>query len=503
MAPNRKKKKPVANPNRGFATVSIASKQRTMPTVEASNTHKHDEGVGNEANDVDDAANVESSHQPARSERQVVDMTAEELEIHLDNADLQNLIDSNGEKIKQQAARNVTRLMTEKRLLRQSLEMLNTWAALPPELTHHLFQHVQSITMTHRGSAHSDGDREDAADKKTTELLLPSWRLSLLLQGLNFPRDMTLQALARIAEIDMTEDADALRDPDWNLSASLNILAVAMAANTDLDFTHPQVEAEKAVNDNVQAEGICATGHHLIIPAFLNCWPDERETPEIKHTPTTNQDKGNVETQTAHEAEVDEPSDLESELESDQMIEKYLSLMKALHQLDPDALDQGKKKGRKGTTKLTTPNIQRSIAHDQRILRVQRLITKIQSDVLFDQQSADEAWSLIHIDLKREDAERRRLGVDVPKSEKMSSAKQSANDVAEDSDIIVGELFDSLPDVGSNVVEESKKTSSSKAKKMRRFNTWTGISPRRVLQEACKARYWELNIVKCDQEAYR
>src|SRR4051812_44339174 len=95
MAP-KKKKKPASNPARGFATVSLPSKTRADDDVPQADTVLpevgNDESIGGEPRGTVDMI------QPLQAHSSFQDMTADEMQEHLEDAEIQDIVDKSAER---------------------------------------------------------------------------------------------------------------------------------------------------------------------------------------------------------------------------------------------------------------------------------------------------------------------------------------------------------------------------------------------------------------------
>jgi hypothetical protein len=105
----------------------------------------------------------------------------------------------------------------------------------------------------------------------------------------------------------------------------------------------------------------------------------------------------------------------------------------------------------------------------------------------------------LRANLVQDAAERKKLGLDNERSkmpaviEKAALDSDTASTTSEtDSFLGVGEFFSNLPD---RVVDEKTGTANMSTTAngvsitIRDFGKWTGIHPRRIFEEACRARY--------------
>ena len=190
-------------------------------------------------------------------------------------------------------------------------------------------------------------------------------------------------------------------------------------------------------------------------------------------------------------------TDSDEDLDPDQLINHYLSLKSRLYELDPN-LDlpiakHTKSKSRTGSKELNTPSAA--------VREILQKLRRIQSDVLFDLVEAEGRWMETWKLLARQAAQRRRYGIgnEIPKlgsSEGLSPAAivpsrnsipgEKENSVEE----AVGNFFSSLPHTSAdtNGICSIKDVTSDTNLIVRDFGEFTGISPRRVFEEACRAR---------------
>ena len=123
MAPTKKKKKAFSNPARGFATVSTPSKRVDESPPDVNGNRETPSCDDKLVNPEPEAQQLGSSEHGASN---LQHMTPEELEQHLEEAGLQSLLDLHGQRSKKDASRQVARLETERRSLRQGGMVLET-----------------------------------------------------------------------------------------------------------------------------------------------------------------------------------------------------------------------------------------------------------------------------------------------------------------------------------------------------------------------------------------
>jgi ATP-dependent RNA helicase DHX29 len=152
-----------------------------------------------------------------------------------------------------------------------------------------------------------------------------------------------------------------------------------------------------------------------------------------------------------------------------------------LYNLRPEIFDKPKK-GKKS-------RVPTSAADDPQASKLQRKISAIENDVLFDRKEAEYFWKEKLDELRKEAAIFRRADTEKELVEKKEPEPEpDTTPPLEDGDgDLLGDMFqDDEPTLELGVItEELNKASIT----IRDFGKWTGLSPRRVLEEACKARY--------------
>ena len=231
------------------------------------------------------------------------------------------------------------------------------------------------------------------------------------------------------------------------------------------------------------------------------------ETPNGTQESSVKDAKNSTELQSLSDSE-DIPDD---DLEPYEVLRRYLQLKTRLHGRRPD---------------LTLPNLRAAKALrfkpkvattvddsiDSATRRLLNRLKKIESDILFDQEEAEEQWVALRISILKEAATRKKLGLVDEHSSKPKIVKGARNPAAgqsesvhgitatetEDSLISLEDLFIGLPeykvDDASGLSGIVSTGLDGRPVAVRDFGKWSGISPRRVLEEACKAR-WVLIMV--------
>ena len=489
MAPNKKKKKPASNPARGFATTSTASKP------------KHDEakqlGGGVELGNSNILASSATAEEPLQtkctsgreSERELGELTPEELESRLEDSGLQILVESYGEKTKKNVSRQLSRLQTEKRLLRSQAEHLGIRQWLPPEI-------MQIITDLLQALINSKGDLQANSNSirstfrfSDDDLLIKLWTLKRLLPLLGFSQQRTDLALRHLLALMNQLGAQSIssgKESIWGLDECLTWLALDCEqtdlprfdgrdgrSNGSADQQHSGLMTETPVATFTD------TSHES--PLRDDCTPQEPLSPD-----------GDTSLSSASESD--------SDAEPEHLVTRYLELQSRLHEISPELTEMDARRQRRGKVKHPIVTDHLDSTSKRRIERLTAKIQNIKSDLLFDEDKANSKWASIRINLAQETAERKKLGIssDGQQNKIMSTVQSKANlaeshDGDDDVDNMLGAFFTNLPDATTDPATGlsimSTKNQEGTNVEIRDFGKWTGLSPRRVLEEACKARF--------------
>lgn len=217
--------------------------------------------------------------------------------------------------------------------------------------------------------------------------------------------------------------------------------------------------------------------------------PSRSSTPNAPDEGTLKKPKGDIKPPSPVDLSSD---DSDSDLEPDTLVPKFLELQTRLYEIQPDLFDRSRK---------VKSNRGESESHQNpRAMRIQRKIGNIEKDVLFDIHDAESRWREKLEDLRKEATySRQKPQGEHPPSEQVESQEPSAN-IKEDSNVLsadtdnneeqgdlLGDMFGlEEPSLEVGVITEELNAASITH---RDFGKWTGLTPRRVLEETCKSRY--------------
>lgn len=223
MAGAKKKKKPAANPARGFATTSIASKPRPeaaeAETKPSANPAKADNAPpsSNAPPSTSTTGDVKGNASKEKA------LSPEEFEKQLEESELQLLVEKHAQKTKRDAQRQRSRLETDRRLLRGQADSINSVKWLPQDLMEHILDLIQAENRFSASSLSSDsaGAGKMPPEEETIARL---WTLQQALSAAEFPEERVRAVIKYILDIAPNVSASP-KDSIWGLEEALDWLA--------------------------------------------------------------------------------------------------------------------------------------------------------------------------------------------------------------------------------------------------------------------------------------
>ncbi|KAK5990962.1 putative helicase C15C4.05 [Cladobotryum mycophilum] len=480
MAGTKKKKKPTANPARGFATTSIASKPRleaadTPESKTSSLTNDPSSAPPSSSKDAPPSSNSQG-HGDHQSHAQETPLSPEEFERQLEESELQLFVEKHSQKTRRDAQRQGARLETDRRLLRSQAESLHVHKWLPQELMNHILDLIkaESRFSTSGLSSESNGSGKMPSEEDMTTRL---WALQQTLTAAAFPEHFIRSVMQHILDISSTIPA-APKDFIWGLEEALDWLARECAIDELPSYGKAKSVPKETPNDT---------------PV-----PSRSTTP--KPGDLHNNRKGKSEIPNQHPTKSTTKSKkiaviYDSDIEPEDLIPQYIATKTRLLEL-----------GRIQATK--TSGQLEDLDDGMEMAKLEAKMKQIESDVLFDKFDAEQRWKKERVVVEKQLAATRKdvksasgnppqdevspevlQGDDInSEAERIAAGILAEND--EDDDITG--LFDALPQNETDPVTGNSQTvinSSSGTKVViRDFGKWTGVSPRRVLEEACRSR---------------
>lgn len=498
MAGNKKKKtKPAANPARGYATTSTISKTRIEPSesdlIPSKKTAEAAKSIASATQACDDAQKASTVVEKKR------ELTAEEFEAQLEEEELQLWVNKHAQKMRRDAQRQKQRLETDRRVLRSAAESVNTKKWLPSELMDHVLDLIQAEG---RFAASSTNAEAAPGGKMLSEedLTIKLWTLQQTLRAAGFIEAKIEGALQFVLDIS-TSITTIAKDSIWGMDEALDWLARECTVEELPDYDKHGKLAVVNSDSNLPSG---TTTPLLLEPEVLQ---------KAKH-------KKKNGTATARSSGTASPRrqiiTYDSDIEPDDLIPAYLDTKAKVFAIQRPQRDP-LRKGGSSAQKLQPPSPEEGSAEELEIAKLLAKLDRIEKDPLFDKGLAQMQWEPQRIALERDYAENKKLlsvaavqssapettsgGDDQATSASNSDdddddeiakeAKRMAAEVLADDDQSLSDLFAALPtnevDGDGKMTTVVNNNDGSKVT-IRDFGKWTGVSPMRVLEEACRSR---------------
>ncbi|OLN86335.1 ATP-dependent RNA helicase DHX29 [Colletotrichum chlorophyti] len=475
MAGAKKKKKPAANPARGFATTSIASsKPRTESAVDAENTPTEARATTAATLNQDNPPSGSQTASAGASDKATKnELSPEEFEKQLDEAELQLLVEKYAQKTKRDAQRQRTRLETDRRLLRGQADTVNSKKWLPQEIMDQVLDLIQAES---RFAASSVSTETSASGKLLPEedMIIKLWTLQQTLTSVGVPEERIRSVIGYILDI-APHIPSTVKDGLWGLDEALDWLARECPSDELPDY-----------------EGRGRPGARQLDTPAESPLPSGATTP--KSGPSISKNSGSAASKKKAVVTYD------SDIEPDDLLPVYLETKAKLFELERN--QQESKRQRNGKT--------HSDEGDE-LAKLRAKIERIEKDVLFDRFPAEQQWKTQKLALEKQLAVARRQLAQEDAEKKLSKETGEApaspdgdvNDEAEriaaeilaqgdeDDDGGLADLFANLPVTEVNAAGKSSTVlNSADGVKItiRDFGKWTGVTPMRALEEASRAR---------------
>ena len=207
----KKKKRTTANPARGVATTSIASK----PKPETEGLLADEPDVVAE-DPVPSNENLKpTSDQPSPGE----------LEAQLEHDELQMVVEKYASKAQRESRRQLSKIEAEQRMLRSQAQPFSTRSSMPEDLLNRIVDLARAELW--------DTRRPLLTDLPEDEATLRLWTLELVLRALEFTRENTQLLFRWICACSAQIDPSP---PTWGLQESLEYFALQGIPNALVDY---------------------------------------------------------------------------------------------------------------------------------------------------------------------------------------------------------------------------------------------------------------------------
>jgi ATP-dependent RNA helicase DHX29 len=186
---------------------------------------------------------------------------------------------------------------------------------------------------------------------------------------------------------------------------------------------------------------------------------------------------------------VDSPSEFSDADDPGSLVPRYVSLKSRIYKIQPSLFNGSKVKKSKETVSSGDSEAEAAVAS------LRRKLGRLEKDILFDEHLAEEKWQEELANLRIETAEtwRQNLGSPIsngPAQRPPPIAKQDRPESEEENeDGLLGDMFSlEIENAGAEGPAQAPGETTT-VTKLRDFGRTTGVNPRRVLEDACKARF--------------
>lgn len=194
-------------------------------------------------------------------------------------------------------------------------------------------------------------------------------------------------------------------------------------------------------------------------------------------------------------------SDLDSDLELEELIPAYLKIKAKLYTIDPQLVESTSRKPIRGT------KLRQVVPPSAQTPGVRKLLAQLQqltSDALFDEDNAEVQWPAKRNEIAQEQATKRQQDearhtwtekepegtpIEVEAEEISVVATEDASPIDDDNNSLLGDMFSATPDQPADRQSTSTGGSSTENVTLRDFGKGSGVTPRKVLEEAVRSRW--------------
>ncbi|EFX03995.1 ATP dependent RNA helicase [Grosmannia clavigera kw1407] len=499
MAGGKKKKKPAANAARGFATTSIASKPRVELTEDPDATagKGKDGTLPAKGAAPQEAAATATGNIAADSSGSTAQKTLspEEFERQLEESELQILVDKHAQKIRRDAQRQMNRLETDRRLLRGQAESINSKKWIPPDLMDQILDLIQSESRF----AGSNVPSESAPGGRLLpeeDLTMKLWTLQQTLISAGFSETKVESVLNYVLHISTQIGAPG-KDSIWGMEEALEWLARESSLDELPDYNKRHGSGGKGQAADTPLDAPLSSG--TTTPLLL--------APESQQKRGKGGNAQRVSNAASARLAIIK---YDGDIEPEELVPMYFAAKERLF-----ALERPRQESAKGKATKVSPTPVETEAENVEISKLLGKLDRIQKDILFDKRLAELQWRSKKIILEREYAEAAKRAAEEVRNQAEEAAavadtgraeSEADGDVNAEAERVAAEilaqddsdddgltdLFASLPvnEVDPETGKTNMVVNNPDGSKLiiRDFGKWTGMSPVRVLEEACRSR---------------
>ncbi|KAF2134411.1 P-loop containing nucleoside triphosphate hydrolase protein [Dothidotthia symphoricarpi CBS 119687] len=480
-----KKKKPMGNPARGFATTSIASKPKQEKAVADTLVEENITTPSKEA--APNAGPSSQAPNAATPLKQEAAQTPEELEAQLERDELQLLVEKHASKVRRESHRQVIKFQTDRRVLRgQSHSMtVHDW------LSGDILDSIIALAQAESNDSNRQGQQPLLKSLTEEDAMSKLWTLDITLRELGFSSDHIQPVLRWLCATAAGVDTSA---SIWGLQEALEWLALNQC--DDHSFSYEESKPKSSLPDTPEPSRSGTPLPELSTNDAASPEKDTSGTP-APGAPTSN---GIVSTDSDHDGIY--VSDLDSDIELDELVPTYLRIKGKLYEIDPEHIDAKQRKQPKNNKgKKASP---RTTNQSPAVRKLLSQLQLLESDTLFDEREAEALWPTMRSQIaqkKAADRQQREAGFNTHQQDEEDIVPDNAvateqeptpstNTIdplaGEDDADLLGDMFSAIPDEPTESKPAGDDADSNIL--LRDFGKHSGMSPRRLLEEAVRSR---------------
>lgn len=250
MPVNKKRKKPAHNSARGFATTSIPSKSK----IDDEKAQDNSSPVAKlEISAVDKVERIDSFDTAVTEnpQKELHELNPEELEVHLEESNLQLLLEEYGEKCKKDAVRQFNRVTTEQRVLRPQSERLDISFWLSNEIVQDILDLFNAQTNTINLDNQSLRSHVDS-EVSESDLIVRLWTLEKVLGHLGFKENSIRLALHVLLQKGQPSTFITNKESLWGLDECFGILTLMCSSEEMPSYEFKSTDYRSKINKVMQ-----------------------------------------------------------------------------------------------------------------------------------------------------------------------------------------------------------------------------------------------------------
>jgi ATP-dependent RNA helicase DHX29 len=474
MAGGKKKKKPAANPARGFATTSVPSKPKTVQPDE----DEVSPPTPTPGDDNGPSTPKQLDRLPDVSTSDLQNMMPDDFEAYLEDAELQIMLDANTARCKSEATRQASRLQGEVRQLRSQSSQLTIHNWLDDTATDKILSRPLEPS-----SSPSHFEPLKSGDQK---LVLDLWILQRVLSALALPQ--IDQALRHVTGLALTRRLTSDGAYVWGLVEALDWLASDIALKALPSYQSSPVTSDATSNQSQQTPHPATNGTRT--QSSGNSLSHQPPTPGTAIASSqvltlTTDDISEQSRGSTPSTEAPTPSNLQtSEEESSDdeqndpmhLVERHVQIRTKIWHREHKAF-----------------HLRKSKEHEAKTEKQRAKLKKIERDMLFDKDESDRIWQPILLGLEAKENLRLRQERQIRQKSRPAENPSNAKAVAESSAPANGEVDeDEDADVFGGMFAADPDPNDHQPQPLATnirivdFGTSIGTKPRQLLEQTCR-----------------